>query len=229
MGTAGNIAVTESGAAASAASDSFIGLPKVHYGAIAVDPPWRYEVFSEKGKGRSADRHYTTMVLPEIEQLPVGELAARDAHLFLWITAPCLARGMHLPIMRAWGFQPSAIAFVWLKAKREPFANGSPVIDETIFAMGMGHTTRQNAEFVMLGRRGSPRRLRKDIHQLIIQPRREHSRKPDEAFSRIESYCTGPFLELFAREQRRGWDCWGNEITKFNCQTADRSRSCNDA
>ena len=79
----------------------------------------------------------------------------------------------------------------------------------------MGHTTRQNAEYVVLGRRGKPRRLRKDVHQLIIQPRREHSRKPDELYARVERYCTGPYLELFARQRRPGWDCWGNEIDKF--------------
>ena len=73
--------------------------------------------FSEKGKARSADRHYTTMAAAAIEQLPVGELAARNAHLFLWITGPCLVQGMHLPIMRAWGFEPSAAAFVWIKPK----------------------------------------------------------------------------------------------------------------
>src|SRR5262249_18854989 len=162
----------------------FVGLPVRHYRAIAVDPPWMYACFSEKGKGRSADRHYTTMSPLEIERLPVGELAARDAHLFLWITGPCLVRGMHIPIMRAWRFSPSAMAFVWLKPKRSAFDSGNFFLDETLFAKGMGHTTRQNAEFVVLGRRGSPRRLHKDVHQLIIEPRREHSRKPSEFYGR---------------------------------------------
>ena len=79
----------------------------------------------------------------------------------------------------------------------------------------MGHTTRQNAEYVVLGRRGKPRRLCKDVHQLIIQPRREHSRKPDEFYARVERYCTGPYLELFARQRRPGWTAWGNELDKF--------------
>ena len=149
------------------------------------------------------------MAADAIEQLPVGELAACHAHLFLWITGPCLVRGMHLPVMRAWGFEPSSIAFVWIKPKRKAFANGGFFLDETLFAKGMGHTTRQNAEYVVLGRRGKPRRLRKDVHQLIIQPRREHSRKPDELYARVERYCTGPYLELFARQRRPGWDCLG--------------------
>lgn len=207
--------VSTTAQAGDACTDPFAGLPLRHYGAIAADPPWSYACFSEKGKGRSADRHYTTMVVSEIERLPVGKLAARDAHLFLWITGPCLVRGMHIPIMRAWGFNPSAMVFVWLKPKRSALKSGKFFLDETLFAMGMGHTTRQNAEFVILGRRGSPRRLRKDVHQLIIEPRREHSRKPDALFARVETYCTGPYLELFAREHRPGWDCWGNETEKF--------------
>jgi N6-adenosine-specific RNA methylase IME4 len=194
----------------------FAGLPRHGYRAIAADPAWSYACFSEKGKGRSADRHYVIQTLSEIKRMPVGELAARDAHLFLWITGPCLVRGMHLQIMDAWGFAPSALAFVWVKIKRDPFAHGNFFIDETLFAKGMGHTTRQNAEYVVLGRRGSPRRLRKDIHQLMIEPRREHSRKPDEFHRRVERYCSGPYLDLFARERRPGWDVWGNEINKFN-------------
>ena len=193
----------------------FGGLPRGRYAAIVADPPWSYVCFSEKGMARSADRHYVTMAADAIEQLPVGELAACHAHLFLWITGPCLVRGMHLPVMRAWGFEPSSTAFVWIKPNRKAFANGGFFLDETLFAKGMGHTTRQNAEYVVLGRRGKPRRLRKDVHQLIIQPRREHSRKPDELYARVERYCTGPYVELFARQRRPGWDCWGNEIDKF--------------
>jgi N6-adenosine-specific RNA methylase IME4 len=193
----------------------FAGLTRHGYHAIAADPPWRYECFSEKGKDRSADRHYETMAVHEIEQLPVGDLAARDTHLFLWVTAPCLVKGLHLSIMREWGFEPSALAFVWAKIKRDAFAYGSFFIDETLFAKGIGHTTRQNVEFVVLGSRGSPRRLRKDVHQLIIEPRREHSRKPDQFYARVERYCDGPFVDLFARERRPNWDVWGIEVNRF--------------
>lgn len=181
---------------------------------IAADVPWSYSVFSDKGKGRSAERHYATMDITEIAALPVRELAARDAHLFFWITGPCLARGMHVPVMRSWGFEPSALAFVWLKCKRDA-VNAFYPMDARAFAMGMGHTTRQNAEFVILGRRGSPRRLRKDIHQLIIAPRREHSRKPDEFYSRVRDYAAGPYLELFGREIRPAWEVWGDQREKF--------------
>jgi N6-adenosine-specific RNA methylase IME4 len=193
----------------------FGDLPRGRYAAIVADPPWSYACFSEKGKARSADRHYATMTPAAIEQLPVGELAACHAHLFLWITGPCLVRGMHLPVMRAWGFEPSSTAFVWIKPNRKAFANGGFFLDETLFAKGMGHTTRQNAEYVVLGRRGKPCRLRRDVHQLIIQPRREHSRKPDEFYARVERYCTGPYVELFSRQRRPGWTAWGDELDKF--------------
>lgn len=87
--------------------------------------------------------------------------------------------------------------------------------DESDFHVGLGLTTRKNAEFVLLGRRGNAKRLAKDVRELILSPRREHSRKPDEMYSRVERYCAGPYLELFARQPRPGWDSWGNETTKF--------------
>jgi N6-adenosine-specific RNA methylase IME4 len=191
----------------------FAGLKCAHYGALLVDAPIRFECFSEKGRGRSADRHYRTMLNSEIAALPVGDLAARDCHLFYCIPGASLTRGDHLPVMRDWGFKPSALAFVWAKSKK--YVTSFLFLDEALFARGMGHTTRQCCEFVVLGRRGSPRRLARNVHQLIISPKREHSRKPDELYRRIQQYCAGPYAELFARERRPGWDCWGDEVDKF--------------
>lgn len=191
-------------------------IPPNSFGAILSDPPWTYSVFSDKGKGRSAEQHYNTMSLADICALPVAPLAKRDCHLFMWVTGPCLVKGMHLPVMEAWGFKPSSDVFVWLKAKRVDFENGCFFLDETVFAKGMGHTSRKNAEYVVLGRRGAPRRLSKAIHQIIVAPKREHSRKPDEIYDRIEAYCAGPYLEMFARQSRPGWTSWGNETRKFD-------------
>lgn len=191
----------------------FAGLGLRHYGALLVDPPIRFKCFSEKGRGRSADRHYRTMLNSEIAALPVGELAARDCHLFYCIPGASLVRGDHIPVMRAWGFEPSAMGFVWAKSKKN--VTSFLFLDETLFAKGMGHTTRQCCEFVVLGRRGSPRRRSRGVHQLIISPKREHSRKPVELHRRIEQYCAGPYAELFARQRRPGWDCWGDEVEKF--------------
>ena len=189
------------------------------YGAIYADPAWKYRTRTPEGLGRSADRHYKTMTLEEIMALPVRDLATRDCHLFMWITGPFLAIGAHVPVLKAWGFRPSSIAFVWLKSKKET-AQGrihAPPLDESAFVHGMGQTTKQNAEYVILGRRGSPRRMSKSVRQEIIEPRRQHSRKPDCTRDRIREY-VGPDIrccELFGRTQLEGWDSWGNETGKF--------------
>ena len=194
----------------------FSNLRPGHYRVILADPAWTYSVFSDKGKGRSAERHYDCMSLDDICALPVAGLAAKDCHLFLWCTGPGLVAGQPQRVCRAWGFDPSAMAFVWLKVKRRVAEDGhTGPVDESIFAKGMGHTTRQNAEYVLLGRRGSPRRLDRSVHQIIVAPRREHSRKPDEIYGRIERYAAGPYAELFARQARADWDSWGDEVDKF--------------
>jgi len=129
------------------------------YGLILADPPWSYSVFSDNGKGRSAERHYSTMTLDDICRLPVSDWAKRDAHLMMWVTGPGLVRGDHLPVMEAWGFRPSAMAFVWIKQKVGTVDQGFfGFVAEHLFIKGMGHTTRQNAEYVVLGRRGEPKR-----------------------------------------------------------------------
>lgn len=186
-------------------------IPPGPYSCILADPPWRFAYMSGKGAGRGAERHYSCMSIDEIRALPVADAAARDCFLFMWATAPCLPDAFD--VLRAWGFKYSSVAFVWVKLNaRAPrlFWGARDVFK------GMGYTTRQNAEFVLLGRRGRPERLSKSIGQVIVAPRREHSRKPDETHDLIEAFCAGPRLELFARHERPGWDCWGNETTKFN-------------
>ncbi len=81
--------------------------------------------------------------------------------------------------------------------------------------MALGHTTRKNTELCWLGRRGNPKRLDKGVRELIVAPVREHSRKPDEIYERIERFCAGPYLELFARQRRNGWFSDGNELDRF--------------
>lgn len=147
------------------------------------------------------------MTLDDISTLPVTELARVDCHLFLWATGPCLRHALH--VMEAWGFKYSAMGFVWVKLNKR-----APVLfwDSPSFFMGMGHTTRQNAEFVLLGRKGSPKRKSKAVRQLLVAPRGEHSQKPEEIQDRIEAYADGPYCELFARRARPGWDCWGDQL-----------------
>jgi N6-adenosine-specific RNA methylase IME4 len=175
------------------------------FATIYSDPPWAFKTRGKNGHGRSAERHYPTMSLREIKELPVQDIATRDCHLFMWTTGPHLPQAFEF--IKAWGFRYSGIGFVWIKLDK-----GDPAfwLTERDFFKGMGYTTRKNAELCLLARRGSPKRLRKDTHELIIAPRREHSRKPAEARARIEQYDGGPYLEMFAREAAPGWMAWGN-------------------
>jgi N6-adenosine-specific RNA methylase IME4 len=189
------------------------GLPVEHFRVILVDAPWDFKANSVSKPGRNPRRHYDVMSLEDIAALPVKQVAADDCLLWFWITGPFLARGAHLPIFEAGGFEPSGMGFVWVKL--------NPTAPQLIFtqqdvAMGPGMTTRKNAEFCLLGRRGSVPRLDAGIHEVIISPRREHSRKPDETHERIERYCDGPRLELFGRQSRPGWVVRGNESSKFD-------------
>ena len=86
------------------------------YSIIYADPPWAYRTYSKKGQGRSAESHYPTMCIEDIKALPVGELAAKDCALFLWITFPCLCEA--LEVLTAWGFSYKTVAFVWVKQNR---------------------------------------------------------------------------------------------------------------
>lgn len=189
----------------------FANLPRCHYGAILADPPWLYEVWSAKGTGRSAEQHYGVMSAADIAALPVQDLAAGDCALFCWVTWPCLKQAIAL--IETWGFTYKTCGFDWMKAN-----NTQPDFfqEEVSAQVGLGHWTRSNTEPCLLATRGRPKRLNADVRQGIIAPRREHSRKPDGIHERIERLVGGPYLELFARQRRHGWDCWGNETDKFS-------------
>lgn len=201
-------------------SDPFAGLPRGHFKAILADPPWHFRArttlqMSNWTSRRDAEKHYPVLGVEDIKALPVRELAAKDAHLFIWTTGPCLRQTFE--VMEAWGFRYSAVAFTWVKLKKSFNALQLRVLPtlESDLHVGLGLTTRKNAEFCLLGRRGNARRNAKDVREIILSPVREHSRKPDEAASRILRYCDGPYLELFARAPRPGWTVWGNETEKF--------------
>src|ERR1017187_2996731 len=194
-------------------TDIFDGIPKKHYRVIAADCPWDFKSNSKAKPGRNARRHYATISLAELAAMPVGDLAAPDCAMFLWITGPLLAIGAHLPLMKAWGFKPSGMGFVWIKLN--PHA-ASLFMLKSDLAMGGGFTTRKGAEFCLIGKRGRSVRRDAGVHEVIIEPRREHSRKPEAFFDRVERYSNGPYLELFARAPRSGWTVWGNETGKFS-------------
>jgi len=153
------------------------------------------------------------MSFTELAALPVKELAApAGCHLFLWTSGPFLLQALKL--IEAWGFAYSTRAFTWLKTRKH-WDGQAPLSEIPDFPPGLGLTTRSQTEIVLLARRGNCRRNAKDVRELILAPRREHSRKPDELFKRIERYCDGPYCELFARERRPGWSCWGDEVDRF--------------
>ncbi len=184
-------------------------LPRGRFGGILADPGIAFRTRSPKGEGRCPQSKYRCDPIERLKALPVADIAAADCFLFLWI--PLRSTPLVEPLMRAWGFKFSGSAFVWAKLnKRSPG-----------WFMGSGYGTRKNVEICWLGRRGAPQRKSKGIRELLIAPRREHSRKPDEIYSRIEAYCGGPHLELFARQQWPGWTCVGNEQDKFFVEAAE--------
>ena len=134
-------------------------------------------------------------------KLFVGELAAKDCALFLWITFPCLCEA--LEVLAAWGFSYKTVAFVWVKQNRR---------NDDLFT-GMGYWTRANAEICILATKGHPKRVDAGVRQVILSHIEEHSKKPDEARERIVRLMGDlPRVELFARQSPEGWDVWGNEV-----------------
>lgn len=200
--------------------DLLEGVPPRHFGCIYADPPWHFQSRTPPNENSTSRRdvevHYQTMPLAEIKALPVADHAApTGCHLFLWTTGPHLP--VALEVMAAWGFRYSGIGFNWIKLKKsfDPTQLRFTRTIDSDYHVSLGFTTRKNSELCLLGRRGGAKRIAKNIRELIISPRREHSRKPEEARERIERYCAGPYLELFGRETRPGWTVVGNQVGIF--------------
>jgi N6-adenosine-specific RNA methylase IME4 len=191
---------------------AFDPLERGKYGAILADPPWGFQCWDGKDKrvaSRGSVTPYSTMDMADIASLPVAELAAENAVLCMWCVWPTLPEAMN--VIEAWGFNHKTCAFLWMKA--DPYRLFA--LEEDVY-MGLGYWTRANTEPCLLATRGKPKRLNADVRQGIIAPRREHSRKPDGVHERIERLVAGPYVELFARQTRQGWDSWGNEVGKFS-------------
>lgn len=180
------------------------------YKIIYADPPWRYECRNVQG---AAENHYPTMSIDALCALPVAELADRDCALFLWATFPMLPEALRL--IGAWGFAFKTVAFVWLKRNRK-----SPT-----WFYGLGRWTRSNAEICLLATRGKPKRQSAKVHQFIISPVEQHSKKPDMTRDKIiELMGELPRVELFARQKTAGWAVWGNEVAS-DITLAERSEN----
>lgn len=143
------------------------------YNIIYADPPWQYKVYSKKGLGRSAENHYSTMNLEDIQNLPINNLADKDCALFMWTTISLLKDSFS--VLQAWGFEYKSVAFVWIKLNKK---------SDTLF-WGMGHWTRANAELCILATKGHTKRKSASVHQVILSHIEQHSKKPDETRDRI--------------------------------------------
>ena len=178
---------------------------------VYADPAWQFETWSEEGKDRSPEEHYDCMPLDEIKALPVRDIVADASASGLWVIDTMIPQGIE--VLNAWGFDYKTVLFYYVKVGRALRPH-----------MGMGYWTRANPEICLFGTRGKPKRNGKGVERLIfdldpndrtiLAPRGEHSEKPLEAYSRIERLLSGPYLELFARHARAGWQQWGNEVGK---------------
>lgn len=199
-----------------------------HGGArvILADPPWRFDNFSTAGEKKNPSVHYACHTIEDLMSLPIDLLAGPDCALFLWCTWPLMPAWTEL--LSAWRFDYSGLAWEWIKFNPE---TGK-------YAFGPGYGTRKNVEPCILSTRGDPMlaheleffgvtdagfRRSRNVRDFILcnsldairAARREHSRKPDEAYNRIEALFEGPRVEIFARSERPGWRSWGDEIQKF--------------
>jgi len=171
------------------------------YDLIYADPPWEFLTHSDAGQEKSPQAHYDCMPLTEIGDLDASRLASPNCWLLLWATAPALPEAMWL--MRTWGFAYKT-NIVWNKV----FESGAP-------AMGTGYIERNEHELLLIGSVGKPWCV-KPFRSSFTGVRREHSRKPDELLPHIDAFMPrARRVELFARQRRPGWHCWGKQVDRF--------------
>jgi N6-adenosine-specific RNA methylase IME4 len=192
-------------------TQAFPGLWPRLYGVILADPPWRFESWDGKDAAKGPGGHYGLMGLDDIKALPVAELAADDCVCVMWAVQAMVPAAFDL--MEAWGFTPKTTG-AWLKLTK----NSPPEDAEEAMrlAFGTGYIFRSAAEFYVYGTRGKPKQAVKNVRNAIVAPVREHSRKPDQMHADLERMFPGVAkVELFARQRRPGWDCWGNQTERF--------------
>ena len=194
---------------------SGISLPNKKYRVIYADPPWDFKNWSDKGmyvppvKGKgggskNATMHYPCMSIKDICEIPVSKIADDNCVLLMWTTDPMLEKSFD--VIKSWGFTYKTMGFVWAKTNKTNLG----------FFKGLGYWTRANPEYCLLATKGKPKRVSNNVNTLVVSDRREHSRKPDEMYTRIEKLLDGPYVELFARNTKDGWDSWGNEVIKYD-------------
>jgi N6-adenosine-specific RNA methylase IME4 len=171
------------------------------YSIIYADPAWSY---SDKNCNGACLKHYKTMTLQEIKDLPIKDMSAKDCVLFIWITYPMLKEG--LEVIESWGFKYKSIGFQWIKLNKK---NNKEFY-------GLGRWTRGNTEACFIATKGKPKRINNSVFQIIKEPIGRHSEKPHKVREEIVKLIGNlPRIELFSRNRVEGWDSWGNETDKF--------------
>ena len=175
------------------------------YDVVLADPPWSY--YGAPDKWGAAAKFYPTMATSEIADLPVRDLLADRAVVFVWTTSAKLPDALEL--LSAWKLAYRGVAFVWVKTTRGGVPIGAQGVRPSI--------TKPLTELVVAGStvaRGRPLPLASEaVCQTVLAPVTDHSRKPDDVQERIETmYPAARKLELFARRRRMGWDAWGDEV-----------------
>lgn len=184
---------------------------------VYADPPWRFDDRSFRGapeevlrgklaaSGKQSRFQYPTMAIEEICALPVKDLVAKDAHIYLWVPNALINQGMQ--VLDAWGFKYKTL-FVWQKISKDlgPATNS-----------GLGYYFRNTCELLFFGVRGhlrtlSPARKQENV---VVSRKERHSKKPEEMYRIIERCSPGPYLEMFARQNRKGWTSWGNQTPEI--------------
>ena len=211
------------------------------FATVLADPPWAYgDRLRMSATKRGAAANYSVMSVEQICELGkhrlfagllddppspaerrwsvAGHMVADDAFLWLWVTNPFLLDGSGASVCRAWGFEPKQLV-TWVKGRLKidmvTGADGGLYHDPSlVLHIGMGRMTRGATEHMILATRGKPTRLVKDkgVPNVFVAPKGRHSKKPEEGYRTVERMCPGPYLELFARSRRCGWEAWGNEV-----------------
>ena|SRR3990167_5697415 len=169
------------------------------YKIIYADPPWSYND-KMRGHSFSLDHEYETQSLEWIKNLPISKLADKDCCLFIWAVNPLIPEAFE--VIKAWGFKYKTLAFCWSKESTN-----------LITIKNLGRWTMGSVELCFLATKGKPKRVSRNVRQIVFDFRRKHSQKPNEVRNRIVTLMGDvPRIELFARTKTPGWDVWGNEV-----------------
>ena len=178
--------------------------PTKRYRTIVADPPWGYRDKLGGPHERGAEGHYGTMTMEELYGLPVGAWGMDDSHLYLWATNAFLEEGHHLA--KVWGFTPRTV-LTWVKGRIE----GGRLVQH----IGLGHFYRNTTEHILFCVRGKQDTKYHDTPTAFVAERHAHSEKPAAFYDMVQRMSPGPYLDVFARKQRFGWDTWGDEAFDF--------------